>query len=188
MPDLLVTLLPLATLILGYVGTIATEGLRERWGRKREEENRRRIRQEEKRDRLEAFELINLREAHAALNHFARNTVRWHLLDIEAASKANVDYASDVIEDEEGVAEEVRVSDRDVSALTQLIIDDNLRSETEAAIVSMRTVGHGPKSINQAKSEVEAGINKVFAAQQKIAQRIREIYVDESIATSDQGN
>jgi len=182
MPDLLTTLLPLATLILGIAGTISTEGLRERRGRKREEENRRRIRQEQKTDRLELFELTNLQEAHTALNHFARTAVRWHLLDIDAAQTTNMEYASYRIGDEDGVAEELRVANRDLSALTQLIIDDDLRSEADEAARAVTAVSHGPKSIEQAELEMNAAAQRIFVVQRKIARRIREIYVEGSIS------
>ncbi len=167
-------ILPVVTLILGYLGTLWTEERRDARALSRARSERAELAGLARADRRESFELETLARAHAALFDFARAVGHGDHLDSMIA-KTTGEYGSALVSDE--AAETLRVTNRALNDAKGLILDDDLReavvvAQTKSnALSAMR--GADPIAVEAVRVE---GLNAMIAAGDLISARIREIY------------
>jgi len=191
MTDPLTTLLPAITLVLGIAGTLATESLRDGRHRKNAEYERRAARATALEDRRETFELENLNATYTALVSLGRAAMRHHLFDLEVAEETGKDYASAPIRfgpDDEDLARELQLANRGATANIRLLLDDRLRASAERATVSLIEVGVGAKSAEHADAEMASATTLLGETLRGIAERIRTIYAENSVAAIELSN
>jgi hypothetical protein len=173
------SLLPLITLAIGILGTLAVEWIRARDANSRELAARVQIRAQSVEDRRTDFELTTLQEAYKQLNRLGRAATRYHMLDRSVATSAKVEYASrqlGSIPGEAELGEELRLANRDLSAAADLLLDDALRTEVELAVRAVNSVGQTKTSVDAADRAFDAATIELGAAQRQIASRIRDLY------------
>jgi hypothetical protein len=171
--------LPVVTLALGWLLSVATEERRAKKEIDRVREERRANHSEVRADRREDFELETLRNLYKALNRFARSCSRFHLIDLEAAHSSGKPYGAVRVPESDDLAEEVRVDFVSVRELAGLVLDDAIRMGVLEASVALHNLPLSSKSIDQAKGDYDAAIQLVGLAQEALSGRIREIYLDE---------
>lgn len=173
------TLLPAATLALGIVGTLLAEALRDGRHRRLLQDERRREREATVADRRETFELENLHATHASLVRLGRATMRYHMLDLQAARAFGFDYASrnlGSLPEEEDLGQELLLANQSASANIRLLLDDGVRRHTDDACAALVDLSRTPKPVDQANNELNAAIVLMNTALGEIATRIRSIY------------
>ena len=167
-------ILPVVTLILGYLGTLWTEERRDARALSRARSERAELAAVARADRRESFELETLARAHAALGDFARAVGRVDYLDSMIAKTTGV-YGSAQLPDD--ASETLRVTNRALSDAKGLILDDELREAVAVAqtkdnlISAMR--GADPIAVEAVRAE---GLTAVVIASDLISARIRDIY------------
>lgn len=174
-------LLPTITLLIGIVGTLAATWLQSVLAEQGSRAKTRAARKTALEDRRDAFELEMLQAAFDASNVLARESIRYHLLDIKVARSENVPYGSHQLTGIEGAAElneSVRLANMTSHARSSLILDTAIRGALEDAVSALNAVGtSGAKSVEEAKGEMSKASFALRTAQRAIADRIREIYL-----------
>lgn len=172
---------PVATLVLGIVGTLILERLRDDRTEMRESMQRRAAREGASRDRRERFELDTLQAAYDASNALGRAAFRYHFLDREVAKKLNVEYASHQlgsIPGEAELGESLRLANLTASSHASMILDTEIRDQLRLAVDVTMKVGHGEKTVEEADRMMDDAASFLGAAQEQMAERIRAIYLE----------
>jgi hypothetical protein len=167
--------LPVLTLVLGYVGTLVTEAA---------QGNRaRRIAKEEREDALSvahvaerrAFELQTLIDLKAALADLGRAAGKAHHFDLMQARETGSATMPTTRLPEE-INAELFEANRRVQSLVGLVMDRGARdkiSEFTSAIVRLGTM---TRPVAEAEHGLLAAVELLDEAQQLLAERIRAIY------------
>lgn len=168
-------LLPVGTLVLGYLGTLFTESRRDAREWHREELARSSARKQQLLDRRESFEIDHLVRLNEALNDLARASGRLHHLDSMIAKQSG-SYASHQIGDEE-TSQAMLAANRSVHTLTGLVLNDGLRELVREA----HRACNEPSSLRNATQEeaetvFHRAVSKLETAQDGIAVRVRDLY------------
>ena len=172
-------LLPVVTLVLGWMLSVRTDERRAVREREATERALKATRETSRRDRRETFELESLRELQEAMTSLARAVTRFHLLDLRVAKETGSDYGAHVVgeADTTGLSEELRLGMGKAGRLAGLVLDDELRDRVKAAIHAMSALGvPPPKSIERAQAEWAHAVTLVDIAGDRISERVREIY------------
>ncbi|MFE1849877.1 hypothetical protein ACFYOF_06365 [Streptomyces sp. NPDC007148] len=152
--------LPVVSLILGAWLNQLSEGRREAAALKREQKIRELDREQAGIDRREAFELTHLAEVNAVLARLFTAALRCH----------------DHVTDDEPLGEHgvaLMESNREITRLKALIIDDDLRSLVSQA---HREANRLSMSRAEGYTQVPDAHALVEAAQEALSVRLREIY------------
>ena len=179
MPDLVSILLPIATLVLGASGTLLAEGLRDKRAARREAALLVRQREQNRMDRRDSFELANLSATYANLSALARAVAVFHLIDMDAARRFSVDYASRQltgIPNADEAGETMMLANRELRNMTLLLLDNDLRELCLASSGMLNLVAVGPKTIAQADQDFNAAVAHADQSQARLADRIRQLY------------
>jgi hypothetical protein len=179
----LTALWPTVTLIIGIVGTLVVERLRDGRQEKRETEAREAVRQLAIDDRRENFEIDTLQATYDAMHVLARAAYRYHFLDRTVALKLKIDYASRQIagvDNEAELGEALRLANMVLSSKSAMTLDPALRDQIRLAANATNDVSRGPKSVELADTEMDAAQMQLSAAQDAVATRIRAIYLSAS--------
>ena len=172
---------PVATLVLGIIGTLVVERLRDGRTEMRETAQRAAAREGASRDRRERFELDTLQAAYEASNALGRAAFQYHFLDRDVAKKLNVKYASrqlGSIPGEAELGEALRLANLTASSHASMILDKEIRERLRFAINVTMKVGHGEKTVAEADRMMDDAASFLGAAQEEIAERIRAIYLE----------
>ncbi|WP_432950849.1 hypothetical protein ACQPXM_20215 [Kribbella sp. CA-253562] len=174
-------ILPVLTLVLGYVGTLVTEAA---------QGNRaRRIAKEERQDALSitrnlerrTFELQTLIELKAALADLARAAGRAHHFDFMKARETGAATMPTTLLPSEIDAALFETNSR-VQSLVGLVMDNAARDKVDEFTSAVARLGSRERPVSVAESELLAAVVLVDEAQRLLAERIRAIY--EEPATS----
>ena len=168
-------LLPVLTLILGYVGTLVTES--------RRDARARRLAKEERNDQLSAahagerrtFELETLNALMVATQRLARATGAAHHFDLMQAKERGVDtYPSTQLP--EAVSKEAHEAGVEVRRLQALVLDKRTRELVDAFHSSTASLGMPPVTVAEANEQMIRILDAYEAAQEAVGARIRGIY------------
>ncbi|WP_353953572.1 hypothetical protein V6K52_09220 [Knoellia sp. S7-12] len=174
--------LPVLTLVLGYVGTLTTEAA---------QGNRaRRVAKEEREDALSiahiterrAFELQTLRDLKAALADLGRAMGKAHHYDLmNARETGSASMPSTLLP--EAIDTELFEANRRVQSLVELVMDRAARDKVRNFTSAAARLGTISRPVAKAQDELLATVEIVDEAQQLLAERIRAIY-DGSVAST----
>ena len=167
--------LPVLTLVLGYVGTLVTEAA---------QGNRaRRIAKEEREDALSvthaaerrAFELQTLMDLRAALADLARAAGKAHHFDLMKARETGTATMPTTLLPSEVDAVLFEANSR-VQSLVGLVMDKAARDKVDEFTSAVARLGTRQRSVADAERELLAAVELVDRAQRLLAERIRAIY------------
>ena len=166
--------LPIVTLVLGYVGTLVTEDRRDQRATTRERELRI---EDERRGRLlkrDDFELNTLLRAHTALGDVGRAAGRVMHFDTMSGRSTGV-YAGTQLTTE--LSDRLFQEDRALHDVTGLILDDAIRLAVEDVHMGLtRATNNIRAPLEQGELVTLAAIAQVGAAQDLVSERIRAVY------------
>ena len=166
--------LPVATLILGWMGSTFVEGRRYRRRAARARQERLEQRREAQTEQRRQFELATLSDTHGALSRLARAAARVHLLDLTLARTSGTYGPHQLANDE--LDEEHQLAALEVSRLAGVVLDDEIRQWVTDAHDAVLGVPMGQKTVGEAESQFDRAFGKVDVAQCACARRIRELY------------
>lgn len=162
---------PVAAFFLGGVATQVTGWLAHR----RQQLERKQDAVSALHARREAFELEHLQKLNDALQSLGRTASRIHHADMMASSETRL-YGATLLGEE--LSEENRVASQDVRMLRGLVLDDELRNQVAAAQLAINTPAMMIRADpTQAEAAFMDGVTKLNEVQDRIAARIREIYL-----------
>ncbi|MEU6807716.1 hypothetical protein ABZ920_01550 [Streptomyces sp. NPDC046831] len=165
------------TFTFGLASTYLTSFINEKRQIAREAKARQAERRKAITDRREAFELDHLVRLNEALQDLARAAAQAHFADMRV-SRETGHYAGTLLP--EGVSDTFHQAGRTVRMLKNLVLDDALRAQVTDAAHAL----HVPSMMMRAKPEQAEraaffeATEQVDAAQEAVAQRIREIYAN----------
>lgn len=175
--------LPVLTLVLGYLGTLVTEAA---------QGNRaRRIAKEEREDALSvahaaerrAFELQTLTELKAALADLGRAAGRAHHFDlITARQNGAATMPSTQLPDEIDAA--LFDTNGRVQSLLGLVMDEAARTKVGEFTSAVARLGVTKRPEDQAERELLAAVELLEESQRLLAERIRSIYEGRAVRSS----
>ncbi|MCW1100088.1 hypothetical protein OJ963_40580 [Streptomyces sp. RS2] len=165
---------PVVTFTLGLASTYLTSFINEKRQISREAKAREAEREKAVTDRRETFELDHLVRLNEALQDLARAAAQAHLADMRV-SRETGHYASTLLP--EGISDTFHQAGRTVRMLKNVVLDDALRDQVTKAAHAL----HVPSMMMRAEpGKAERAFFEatelVEAAQEAVAQRIREIY------------
>ncbi|MBD3781847.1 MAG: hypothetical protein IE926_02655 [Micrococcales bacterium] len=167
--------LPVITLVLGYLGTLVTEAA---------QGNRaRRIAREEREDALSvahiaerrAFELQTLLDLKAALADLGRAAGKAHHFDYIKARETG-SATMPVTQLPEGINIDLFEANRRVQSLAGLVMDVGAREKVDEFTSAVARLGTAQRSMAEAEHQLFTAVKLVDEAQQLLAARIRAIY------------
>lgn len=167
--------LPVLTLVLGYVGTLVTEAA---------QGNRaRRIAKEERDDALSvthmaerrAFELQTLSDLKAALADLGRAAGKAHHFDFTRARETG-SATMPTTQLPEEINAELFEANRRVQSLVGLVMDRAARDKVGEFTSAIVCLGTMQRPVAEAEHGLLAAVELVDEAQQLLAERIRAIY------------
>lgn len=167
--------LPILTLVLGYVGTLVTEAA--------QGSRTRRIAKEERDDALSvthmaerrAFELQTLIDLKAALADLGRAAGKAHHFDVMTArDTGSANMPATRLPEE--IDTELFEANRRVQSLVGLVMDRAARDKVGESTSAIARLGTMQRPVAEADRELLARIELVDEAQQLLAERIRAIY------------
>ncbi|MFJ1788365.1 hypothetical protein ACIOML_29175 [Streptomyces anulatus] len=165
---------PVAAFFLGGLATQLTGWLTHR----RQQLERRQDAAAALHARRETFELDNLQELNAALQTLGRAAARAHHADIMASRETRL-YGDGLLGEE--LSETSRVANAEVRMLSGLVLDDSLREQVSAAQSAINVPGMMLRvDPSDADAAFRVGIDQLHQVQDRIASRIREIYLTSS--------
>jgi len=168
-------ILPVVTLVLGYVGTLVTEAA---------QGNRaRRIAKEERDDALSAthaaerraFELQTLTDLKSALADLGRAAGKAHHFDYMAAKEAGSATMPTTLLPPE-INAELFETNRRVQSLVGVVMDEEARGKIDQFASAVARLGTRKRSVDDAERELHSAVELVDDAQRLLAERIRAIY------------
>jgi hypothetical protein len=166
--------LPIVTLVLGYVGTLFTEGRRDARARRIAEESRLSDRADAQQQRQESFELEALTRALTTLQDFARAVSRAHIVDSMTARETGV-YAGTLLSEEDN--DHLFRANVAFGAATSLVLDDDVRAALERAGEAGNAVSLMLRStVPQAEQRFLDFLDRALEARSLAAERLRGIY------------
>lgn len=167
--------LPVLTLVLGYVGTLVTEAA---------QGNRaRRIAKEERDDALSithmterrAFELQTLTDLKAALVDLGRAAGRAHHFDVMKARETRSE-AMPTTQLPADINTELFEANGRVQSFVGLVMDKAARDKVGEFASAVARLGTRERAVAEAERELLAAVELVDEAQRLLAERIRAIY------------
>ncbi|KOX34269.1 MULTISPECIES: hypothetical protein [unclassified Streptomyces] len=162
---------PVAAFFLGGLATQLTGWLTHR----RQQKERQQDAAAALHERRETFELEHLQRLNEALQVLSRATAQAHHADMMASRETRL-YGGEMLPDE--LDEALRVANQDVYMLAGLVLDDELREQVKAARSSLNQLaGMIRVDPSEADAVFMAGYQEVWETQDRIAARIREIYL-----------
>lgn len=177
--DFLTALLPTITLALGVAGTVFVEFLRDSRSVKREENARSEIRSQERQDRAQAFDMGNLAATYSNLDRYGRAATQRHVLDFEAATTYQMDYASpehSALPGSNEVSQELLLAGLAARSSSQLILSAAVRDLVTQALDSFTALSGRPKVLSRAANDYDEASHLLECAQQRISESIRSLY------------
>lgn len=167
--------LPVVTLILGYLGTLITEAA--------QGDRARRIVNDERTDALSAtrlaerraFELQTLTELREALRDLARAAGRAHHFDQTKARESGSKIVPTTQLPEE-INDALFESNRQVQSLVGLVMDAEARARVDAFTSAVARMGFEKTTLEEASSRLLSATEIVDESQRLLAERIRGIY------------
>lgn len=165
--------LPIATLILGYFGTLLTEARRDERALSKSREERQSAADMKREEARDAFELDSLRRVHTSLSDFARAASRHHIADTLAA-KAVGEYGFGQVGDD--LSETLRLTTVALREASQLVLDDDIRAAVLNTLRRFGAVSLYRGSLDEAELLFTSAVQALEVAQDKVAAGIRAIY------------
>ncbi|NPC42944.1 hypothetical protein [Nocardioides sp. zg-1230] len=167
--------LPVVTLVIGYVGTLVTEAARG--------SRDRRIAKEDREDALSvahaaerrAFELQTLTDLKAALADLGRAAGRAHHFDLMAA-RENGSATMPSTQLPEDVNAALFDTNGRVQSLVGLVMDEAARTKVSEFTSAVARLGATSRPETQAERELLAAVELLEEAQRLLSERIRSIY------------
>lgn len=168
------SVLPVITLVLGYVGTIVTEGRRDRRALAAEDRRRLDERRHEQASRRDTFELETLKQANDALRAFVRAVGRAHHVDTMTAKVTGAYAATQLGEPASDRLFEATVA---LNGVCGLILDDGIRDKVREALdlgssLSLNLCG----DVDEAEQHFRRAVAAAEAAFDAMNGRIRDLY------------
>lgn len=175
-------ILPVVTLVVGYVGTLVTEAA--------QGDRARRIAKEERADALSAthtaerraFELQTLTDLKSALADLGRAAGKAHYFDyMKAQETGSTTMPTTLLPPE--INTELFETNRRVQSLVGVVMDEASRNKVDEFASAVARLGHRERPIIEAERELNSAVELVDDAQRMLAARIRAIY-EGSVASS----
>lgn len=136
---------------------------------KERREERQGIAQEQRR----AFQRTTLIDLNKALTKTMRDTAVVHLADADAAKKTGI-YAGHRLP--EGTEDGHLERGQDLLHLTNLVLDDDLRTKVHELRRQMHAIGLGPRTLSQGEHEFLLLMNHFESVQGEVSRSIRELW------------
>ncbi|MCI3271407.1 hypothetical protein [Streptomyces cylindrosporus] len=155
--------LPVITLVLGAWLNQRSDEHREEAALRREERLRQLEREHARLDRRESFELTHLEEVYAALRKANTAALKFRVV---RTSGGDVDAPG----------RELNEANRELSSLTRLVLDDDIREKVQQAQIDAGAMAIDPATHADAPSTGVQAQHSLGEAQEAIAKRLREIY------------
>lgn len=169
------TLVPIGTLVLGWFLNQRSDERRDTRARSIAQKVLEDERESARQQRREEFELRVLTDLHAAVLRYGRAVSRFHLEDLIAARRTRSQYGAHRLDVGE-LDEELRLSTVDVMALSQVVLNEDVRVQMAALREAGAGLGTMPTSIEHAEAEFQSFIGLLQRLTEIIGQEIRRLY------------
>ena len=168
--------LPVLTLVLGYVGTVLVESRRARVEREAAGATRLAVREDARSDARRAFELETLIALQEAMSTMVRASGKAHHFDVMSAREAQSDRLVN-FQLPDSVSDEIFAANREVGKLVGRVLDQPVREAVEdlrEAVITQNV--RLDVTLAEGDQQMLVIANSVDAAQKLVAARVRGIY------------
>lgn len=129
--------------------------------------------------RRNEFELAVLTDLHGAVATYARLAARYFMDDLRQARKRQILVGSQPIEDDQ-LDEDFRLATVELSRLSQLLLNDDLRARVELMRTSFQSISDPPKSVDEALVLFDACSFQLTRVHGLTGSEIRRLYEEAS--------